>query len=179
MKKGTVLKRLYIIVVLAVPLYWLMLTDDGHRFTDTTILKLSGGKTMDIHLKALNSSITEKTLQQQLPDTPFSCNDHKTLLGDHLCQVKLASFNGIPARFAIAYFADDHLQALKVGYQRPYHRQLLDYLFATRGKPGTGDHISAPGAPGFYRWHIGDGELVILDEQSLQGEEPALLWKTL
>jgi len=177
MKKGSILKRLYIIAVLAVPLYWLMLTDEGHRFTDTTILKLSGGETMDIHLKALDSSISEEGLQKQLPDTPFSCADHKTPLGNRICQVKLASFNGIPARFAIAYFAEDHLRALKVGYQQPYHQQLLDYIDTTLGKPGADGHITASGAPGFYRWSIGDGELIVLDEQSLKGNEPALLWK--
>lgn len=179
MKKGSLLKRLYIIAVLAVPLYWVMLTDEGHRFTDTTILKLSGGETMDIHLKALNSSISEEGLQKQLPETPFNCADHKTPLGDRICQVKLAAFNGIPARFAIAYFAEDRLRALKVGYQRPYHQQLLDSIFAAQGSPGSDGHITASGAPGFYRWRTGDGELIALDEQSLEGNEAAMMWKAL
>lgn len=179
MKKGTVLKRLYIIVVLAAPLFWLILTDEGRRFTDIAILKVSGGETMDIHPEALSSAITEKGLQQQLPETPFSCADHKSPQSDRICQVQLAAFNGIPARFAIAYFDADRLRALKVGYQRTYHRQLLNHLFTTYGKPGKGDHLSAPGTPGFYRWQVGDGELMALDEQSLEGNEAALLWKSL
>ncbi len=179
MKKGTVLKRLYIIVVLAVPLYWLMLTDEGHRFTDIMILKASGGETMDIHLEALNSALSEKGLQEQLPETPFSCVDQKSSLGDRICQVKLAAFNGIPARFAIAYFSGDRLRALNIGYQRPYHQKLLDYLITTYDKPGPDGHLTPAGGPGFYRWQVGDGELIALDEQSLEGNEASLLWRTL
>jgi hypothetical protein len=177
MRKGSILKRLYIVVFLAAPLFWLILTDEGRRFTDVTILKLKGGETMNIHLEALHSDITEQGLQQQLPDVPFNCGNQPSALGDRLCQVQLASLNGLPARFAIAYFHSDHLQGLKVGYQRPYHEQLLDHLFTTLGKPGEGDHITSPGAPGIYRWSVGDGELVALDEHSLEGNEPSLMWR--
>lgn len=177
MLKGPLLKRLYIVVILAAPLFWLILTDEGHRYTDLAILKFKGGETMDIHLKALHSQLTEKGLQQQLPEVPFDCGAQASPFGDRLCQVQLASMNGLPSRFAIAYFANDRLQAFKVGYQRPYHNQLLQHLFNTLGTPGAADHLIAPGAPGLYRWVVGDGELLALDEQSLEGQEPSLLWQ--
>lgn len=177
MTKGALLKRLYIIVIVAAPLYWLILTDEGRRYTDMTILKFKGGETMDIHLKALHSGINEKGLQDQLPDTPFNCGNQKTTFGDRLCQVQLAAFNGIPSRFAFAYFANGNLQAFKIGYQRPYHKKLLNHLFTDLGKPGAENHLTAPGAPGVYRWQIEDGELIALDENSLEGNEPSILWK--
>ncbi|MDH5786105.1 MAG: hypothetical protein OEZ16_10945 [Chromatiales bacterium] len=174
MLKGSILKRFYIVVILAGPLYWLILTDEGRRFTDTTILKIQGGETMDIHLEALHSTITEKGLQEQLPDTPFNCGKQPGPLGDRICQVQLAAFNGLPSRFAVAYFHEDHLRGFKVGYQRPYHEQLLHYLHTTLGKR---DVETVAGGAGIYRWQVGDGELVVLDEQSLEGNEPSLMWK--
>lgn len=176
MTKGSLLKRLYIVVILAAPLFWLILTDDGRRHTDLAILKLKGGETMEIQLKALHSSITEGRLQEQLPDTPFNCGPQATPFGDRLCQVQLASFNGLPARFAIAYFANNQIQALKVGYQRPYHRALLAHLVAALGAAGAEGHLTPSGGPGIYRWSVGDGDLVALDENSLEGNEPSILW---
>lgn len=174
MTKGSILKRLYIIVILAAPLYWLILTDEGRRFTDITILKIQGGETMEIHLQALHSGITEVGLQEQLPETPFNCGKQPNPLGDRICQVQLATFNGLPSRFAIAYFHQDQLRGFKVGYQRPYHEQLLHYLHSTLGQAIA---EQTGGAPGIYRWKVGDGELVVLDEKSLEGNEPSLLWK--
>ena len=95
-------------------------------------------------------------------------------LGDRICQVQLAAFNGLPSRFAIAYFHKDRLRGFKVGYQRPYHGQLLQYLQTTLGKAVA---EQANGAPGVYSWKVGDGELVALAEHSLEGNEPALFWK--
>ncbi len=177
MSKGSILKRLYIVVLLAAPLFWLILTDEGRRFTDVTILKLKGGETMNIHLDALNSDLTEQGLQQQLPEVSFNCGRQPSPLGDRLCQVQLASLNGLPARFAVAYFHEERLQGFKVGYQRLYHGQLLQHLFATLGKPGAKGHITSSGTPGIYRWSVGDGELVVLDEFSLEGNEPSLMWR--
>ena len=174
MLKGSILKRLYIIVILAAPLFWMILTDEGRRFTDTTILKIQGGETMDIHLEALHSGITEQGLQDQLPETPFNCGKHPSALGERICQVQLAAFNGLPARFAIAYFHQDRLRGFKVGYQRPYHGQLLHYLQNTLGE-AVAEQLGE--APGIYRWKVGDGELVVLDENSLQGNEPSLMWR--
>ncbi len=176
MTRGSLLKRLYIIVILATPLVWLILTDEGRRFTDVTLLKLKGGESMDIHLQALNSSFSEQGLRDQLPELPFNCGAQRTALGDRICQVQLASFNGIPARFAIAYFDNERMQGLKVGYQRPYHEPLIRQLFAVLGDPGATGHITVPGAPGLYRWDVGDGDLVVLDEGSLEGNEPSLMW---
>lgn len=177
MTKGSLLNRLYIVIVLAAPLFWLILTDEGHRYTDLAILKFKGGESMDIHLQALHSTISESGLQQQLPDTPFICGKQPGPLGERICQVQLASFNGLPSRFAIAYFHEDHLQGFKIGYQRPYHEQLLHYLFAQLGKPREEDHLITPGNPGLYRWKVGDGELMALDEHSLEGNEPSLMWR--
>ena len=176
MLKGSLLKRLYIVVVIAAPMFWLVLTDEGHRYTDLAILKLKGGETLEIQLKALHSNLSESGLQQQLPETPFNCGAQATPFGERICQVQLASFNGIPARFAIAYFAGDRLQAFKVGYQRPYHQAVLNHLFGELRIPGAEGHITASGTPGIYRWSIGDGDLAILDEKSLEGNEPSFLW---
>ena len=177
MTKGALLKRIYIIVILAAPLFWLILTDEGRRYTDLGILYLKGGEGMDIQLKALHSGISEKGLQDQLPDTEFNCGKQSTPFGDRICQVQLASFNGLPSRFAIAYFNADRMQAFKIGYQRPYHENVLNYLFSSLGKPGPENHLTAAGAPGIYRWKIEDGELIALDENSLEGNEPSILWK--
>lgn len=179
MLKGSFLKRLYIIVILAAPLFWLILTDEGRRYTDLGILYVKGGESMDINLNALHSGISERGLQEQLPDTEFNCGQQSTPFGDRICQAQLAAFNGIPSRFVIAYFNNDQMQGLKIGYQRPYHSQLLNYLFATLGTPKREDHLTAKGAPGMYRWKIEDGELVALDEESLEGNEPSLLWRKL
>lgn len=175
MTRSSLLKRLYLIAIIAAPLVWLILTDEGHRFTDITLLKLKGGESMDIHLQALDSSFSEQGLRDQLPDIPFNCGRQNTALGERICQVQLASLNGLPARFAIAYFRDNRMQGFKVGYQRPYHETLIKQLFAELGEPGG--HITATGAPGLYRWVVGDGELMLLDEHSLEGNEPALLWR--
>lgn len=177
MTKSALLKRIYIVVFLAAPLFWLILTDEGHRYTDLAILKIKGGESLDIHLKALHSGFSEKGLQDQLPETPFNCGKQATPFGERICQVQLASFNGIPSRFAIAYFASDRLQAFKIGYQISYHDHVLQHLFSVLGKPAAADHLTAPGAPGLYRWSVGDGELAALDAQSLEGNEPALLWR--
>jgi hypothetical protein len=177
MTKRSLLTRLYLIILLAAPLYWLILTDEGRRYTDLAILKMKGGETMELQLMALHSSITERRLQQQLPDTPFHCGPQATPFGDRLCQVQLASFNGLPARFAIAYFAGNQLQGLKIGYQRPYHTHLLGHLVTTLGPAGPAGHLTPSDGPGLYQWRVGDGLLLALDENSLEGNEPSLLWK--
>lgn len=177
MSKSSLFKRFYLIVIIAAPLVWLIMTDEGRRYTDLGILYVKGGNGMDIHLEALNSGINEERLKKQLPDTPFECGEQATPFGDRICQVQLASFNGLPSRFAIAYFADNRLQAFKIGYQRPYHSDLLKHLFAKLGTPGAEDHLTSPNAPGLYRWKVEDGELIALDENSLEGNEPSILWK--
>jgi hypothetical protein len=94
--------------------------------------------------------------------------------GNHTCASRIGSFNGIPSREVRVYFADGRATALKVSYRDIYHNQLFEHLTRHLGQP----KLPSPGtsdAAAVLEWRTDFGH-VILKQQLLEDEEPALLW---
>lgn len=166
------LKTLLAIAVLG-PVFWMLFSEDGQRYYDVFVLKLMNGPEMNIEVTRLQRDITEEELQRALPDLPFQCADHKSDLGSRVCETPIAAFNGAPSVHAAFYFGPYGLQAMKVLYQRAYHRALRDYLQSALGAPRPPQHSEAT----IDRWDAGGGEVIMLNVERLESDqEPALLW---
>lgn len=167
-------KTVFALVAVIGPLYWLTLTDDGKRRVDAVMLHLTGKPGIEFNLKALNDQLTEAELKQVFPDQDWQCGDQDSPFGKRLCAAQIGTFNGLPARYITVFFANGHTTGLKLSYRNIYHDQLLQQLLQQLGQP-TREPADAPPATAVLRWRTDHGS-VILKQQLLEGEEPALLW---
>lgn len=171
-----VMLRALVVAAIAGPLLWLVFSDEGQRWGDTTLLRLLGSPSAALNMSALNSSVREQDLRAAIPDVGLECHAQQSEYGDRVCVAAISAFNGIPARYLTFFLADEHLTALKLAYQRAYHRQLINAIQADHGAPLKSEEVPQPGQPGVLRWRVGGGMLVTLDERVELDEEPALMW---
>jgi len=174
MKKPSIHKTIFALVAVLGPLYWLMLTEDGQRRVDAVLLRLSGKPAIEFNLKALDGGYSEADLKRAFPHQDWQCRDQSSPFGQRLCVAGIGTFNGLPARYLTLFFQDGHTSGLKLVYRNLYHDQLLGQLVQQLGQPRP-DAPGTPPAKAVLRWQTGQG-LVVLKQQLLEGEEPALLW---
>lgn len=167
-------KTLFALAAVLGPLYWLTLTADGQRRVDSVLLRLSGKPAIAFNLKALDNRLTEAELKQVFPDQDWQCTDQPGPFGQRLCASSIGTFNSLPARYLTVFFVDDRASAVKLAYRNIYHDQLLQQLIQQLGQPQLDTPGTAPGKA-VLRWRTDHG-MVILKQQLLEGEEPALLW---
>ena len=171
-------KTIAIIALVVAPIYWLMVTDDGKRRTDTLLLWLTGGDPININFKALDNHYSQQDWQKVYPDIDWQCAEQASTWGDEICYSEISSYNGIPSRYVTAFFDAGYISALKLVYRNQYHDQLGFELQHQLGKPerlqaGPED---SPDNNSIIRWPTDQG-MVLLKQQLSSGEEEAsLLW---
>lgn len=171
-------KTLIIIAIVVAPIYWLMITEDGKRRTDTLMLWITGGDPININFEALDSRYNMQEWKQVYKDIEWQCKDQATTWGDDICYSEISSYNGIPARYVTVFFAGGHVSALKLAYRNQYHAQLGAELQHQLGKPeqvkaGPGD---APDSNSIIKWETDHGMVLLKQELSSGEEEASLLW---
>ncbi|SCZ64202.1 hypothetical protein [Thiohalomonas denitrificans] len=166
-------KRAFWTLVFLFPFFWLVFTDEGQRFGDVLLLKLTGREEVRINFDELYPSVTEAQLGQVWPDLEFQCQDQASAFGSRLCATDIAAFNKIPSRYVTFFFADERLQAMKIGYQRAYHGAITAHLDGMLGAPMMSSRTDGDGV---YQWRAGGGIVVMPQEKLGKNDEPALLW---
>lgn len=170
------LRKLYIRTLLVVavvgPLFWLVFSQDGRRVSDVLILKVTGRPDIGIAFDKLDGGVTETDVLKVWSDADFQCGDQATAFGTRACMAPIAAFNGTPARYVTFFFVDDHLNAIKLGYQRAYHEHAVAQLRTALGEPSEVQR----GARSILQWDSGGGMMVVPEARVGMEEEPALLW---
>ena len=171
-------KTLIIIAIVVAPIYWLMITEDGKRRTDTLVLWITGGDPININFKALDSQYSIQDWKKVYEDIDWQCKEQASTWGDEICYSEISSYNGIPARYVTIFFAKGFSSALKLVYRNLYHAQLGQELQKQLGKPervnaGPGD---APDSNSILKWQTDHGVLLLKQELGSGEEEASLLW---
>ena len=164
------MRRLYVHLVVAAmvigPAWWLLLTEDGQRRTDTVMLWLWGRPEVGLDPARL-MPYSESALMALYADLDWVCGPAAGTLGERRCAAEIGVFNGIPARALGFYFTDGRLSALKLRYRRRYHDALLQDLRRRLGEP-------RPEA-GVLQWST-DGGLLVAKARMTPADEAALIW---
>ncbi|MBK5969244.1 MULTISPECIES: hypothetical protein [Thiorhodovibrio] len=155
------------------PITWLMFTEDGKRRSDLVLLHVLGDPSFNIAYDKLTPAVTEEVIREQFPKVEFDCQALATALGDRLCAAKIASFNGLPARSAQMYFADDRLRMLQLGYRLKYHDMLEQSLRNGLGEPREESTGQAP----VLIWSTDSGGQIMLPvARPERRADAALIW---
>lgn len=176
-KKPNLHKTLLILVLVFVPPYWLIFTDEGGRLADTALLWLLGEDEIRFNLRELSNAFTREDIQKAFSENDWKCAAQATPFGDTLCVTQIGTFNGFPSRLLTLYFRDDRINALKLVYRDPYHKQLLGYYIEQLGQPSNVEQAvsEGPDAADVLEWDLDHG--VVLMKKALgKTDEPALLW---
>lgn len=170
-------KRILAFFVVIGPIFWLVMTEDGQRRTDSVVLTLFGEDEIALNLKVLDNQITEDELKQVFPDVEWLCDDEVSSFGNRLCVSRIGIFNGIPAHYISVFFHDKWINVVKVGYRPNYHEQLKVQLWQQLGSPSNNNESVqvAQEMKSVIHWVTASGN-VILKETMSEQEEPALLW---
>jgi hypothetical protein len=171
-------KTFIIIAIVVAPIYWLMITEDGKRRTDTLLLWITGGDPININFEVLDDRYSVQDWQQVYEDIDWQCKEQASAWGDEICYSEVSSYNGIPARYVSVFFAEGYSSALKLVYRNQYHAQLGAELLNQLGKPepvsaGPGD---APDSNSILRWQTDHGMLLLKQQLDSGEEEASLLW---
>jgi hypothetical protein len=170
LKVNPLYKRLMLLALVLGPIFWLVFSEDGQRRSDLVLLSLwEGTEAMDVALDKLHEGVVENELRRNFPDVPLSCEQQPSLFGDQTCSAPIASFNGAPARYAVVYFRDGKLSAVKLAYRRSYHDYVARDLHRRLGAPQTtADQV--------WNWPTPGGLVLMPTELPGQGDEPTVIW---
>jgi hypothetical protein len=179
LKLNPLYKRLMAFIIVIIPIYWLIFTEDGQRRTDSVVLYLWGEDEIKFNLEALDDRFTENELREIFPDIDWKCQNTRTDFGNRLCAAKIGIYNGIPARFIAVYFRDEWINGVRIRYRRRYHEQLIQQLLQQLGQPAKESvETSQPGVTEtLLRWDTSRGN-VVLKQVLKSDEEPSLVWLT-
>lgn len=170
-------KTLFFLALVAGPIYWLMFTEDGKRRTDTMVLWLFGGESIDINFAVLDPHFREDDWRSVYPELVWQCKDTQSSFGDRVCFSEIASYNGIPSQYLSVFFTGSMTSAVKLGYRDQYHSEIGKDLLTQLGRPDNADVAYAENASTspVLQWTTEFGR-VLLKQQLDRGEEPAMLW---
>ena len=176
-KKSSLHKTLLILILVFVPPFWLLFTDEGSRVSDTALLWLLGEDDIKIDLRQLDNRFTQMDIQTVYSDIEWQCGRQASPFGDQLCGARVGTFNGYPARAMTFFFRDDRISALKLIYRDAYHTQLMGYYIQELGQPSNVAAAVAegPDAAEVLEWHLERGTL-LMKKALTEGDEPALVW---
>lgn len=170
-------KTLLVLLLVFIPPYWLLFTDEGGRVSDTALLWLLGEDDIKISIADLDDKYSQQDIQTVYSDISWECATQQSPFGDALCAARIGTFNGFPSRLVTFYFSDDHSSALKVVYRDQYHDQVIGFFIGKLGQPGNVAKAlaSTPDADDVLEWQLDKGVLLI--KKSLgKTDEAALLW---
>ncbi len=176
-KKPNVHKTILILILVFIPPYFLIFTDEGSRLADTALLWLLGEDEIRINLKELSSEFTREEIRTVFSAVEWKCGDQRTEFGESLCASRVGTFNGYPSQLLMLYFRDGGISALKLIYRNAYHKQLIGYLIEQFGQP---DNVEAavsegPAAADVLEWTLDHG-IVLMKKELGESDEPSLLW---
>ncbi|MDJ0739485.1 MAG: hypothetical protein QNJ91_07195 [Gammaproteobacteria bacterium] len=176
-KKPNIHKTILILLVVFIPPFWLLFTDEGARVSDTALLWLLGEDEIRISLKDLDDRFSEQDIRTVYSDTEWQCGTQRTAFGDALCAAQIGTFNGFPARVATFFFRDGRVSAFKLIYRDPYHRQIMGYYIGELGQPNNVEAALAdgPDAANVLEWDLGTG-VILMKKELGNSDEPALFW---
>lgn len=169
-------KTLIILAIVIGPIYWLMFTDDGKRRTDTMVLWLFGGDSIDINFAVLDTGFREADWKAVYKDLEWRCKNSNSAFGDRLCFAEIASYNGVPAQYISVFFNQSGSSAVKLVYRDQYHQQIGQDLFTQLGQPQSPvnkDKVQVDQS--VLQWQTANGA-VLIKKDLKQGEEPVLMW---
>lgn len=176
-KKPNIHKTLLILLLVFIPPFWLLFTDEGSRVSDTALLWLLGEDEIKISLTDLDSGYSSDDIRTIYPENEWQCGSHASDFGDALCAARIGTFNGFPARAVTFYFQGDRLSAMKLQYRELYHKQVMGHVIEKLGQPSNVAEAltDGPDAADILEWPLRSSMLVM--KKSLQGgDEAALLW---
>lgn len=176
-KKPNLHKTLFFLILVFVPPYWLLFTDEGSRLSDTALLWLLGEDEIKFNVKELSADFTRADIQTVFGDLGWQCEEQATELGDSLCAARIGTFNGFPSRLLTLYFRDGHVNAMRLNYREPYHEQLLGHFIGQLGQPGNVEQALSgrPDAADVLEWRLERG--VMLMKKTLgKTDEATVLW---
>ncbi|MCB1788490.1 MAG: hypothetical protein H6953_02670 [Chromatiaceae bacterium] len=176
-KTPNIHKTILILILVFVPPYWLIFTDEGARISDRALLWLVGEDEIKLNLRVLSPAYSRADIEKVFGDIDWKCGAKNSPFGDALCVAKVGAFNGYPARALTLYFLADKLSAMQLVYRGPYHEQLLGHLIDQLGQPtNVAAAVSeGPDAADVLEWGLEHGKIV-LKKKLQQGDEPSLLW---
>jgi len=177
MKNKKLHKTLLALLLVFVPPYFLVFTDEGNRVSDNVILWLFGQESLKLNLKEADRSFTEAHIKQVFPDLEWQCGAHNSPFGKTACNAPIGAFNELPAHRVVMYFVDEHLNAIQINYREQYHNALLQHLVDTLGQPVNAQEavMDTPEADDVLQWNTGSG-LVVLKKTIRESDQPALMW---
>ena len=170
-------KTLLLILIVAGPIYWLMFTTDGKRRTDTAMLWLFSGESIEINFEALDRHFTEDNWKAVYPGLEWQCKSSASPFGERLCFSDIASYNGIPSQYLSVFFDGPYTKTVKLVYRDQYHTDMGEDLVHQLGKPANANVPYADNASSdeVLQWQTDSGRILL--KQSLgRGEEPVMLW---
>ena len=177
MKKNKLHKTLLALLLVFIPPYFLVFTEEGNRITDNAVLWLFGGEAFKLNLQEADTAFNEAHVRKVYADLEWHCGSVQSSFGQNACNASIASFNELPARRVTMYFVNDHLNAIQVDYREPYHNALLQHLLDTLGQPDNAAAAvrATPDADEVLQWRTGKG-LVVLKKTIRESDHAALLW---
>lgn len=170
-------RTLLILLLIFIPPYWLLFTDEGSRVSDTALLWLLGQDEINIDLGKLDSGYSQQDIKTVYSESEWVCGDKQTPFGDTLCASKIGTYNGFPARLVTFYFRKDKVSAMKLIYREQYHKQILGQYIGELGQPQNVASALAdgPDADNVLEWDLNLGVLLIKKELG-KTDEPSLMW---
>ncbi len=177
MKKRKLHKTILILVMVLVPPYFLVLTDEGTRISDNVMLWLFGRESVKLNLKAIDNGYSRDQILGVFPDVEWNCRSALSSFGDSLCTTEIGSFNDYPSRRLTIFFINDQTNAVKIIYRERYHEQVTGHLIDQFGQPrNVADVLEESSESGaVLEWDTGKG-LVLQKKDLLADDEPALFW---
>ena len=176
-KKPNLHKTLLILLLVFIPPFWLLFTDDGMRVSDNALLWLLGEDEIKFNIAELDRSYTRQEIQTVFSENEWHCGDRKTPFGNGLCAAQIGTFNGYPSRLLTIYFIDDSISAFKLIYREMYHQQYIGYFIQQFGQPDNVEEAVAdgPASGQVLEWDLNNGVLLISKELG-EGIEPSFMW---
>jgi hypothetical protein len=176
-KRSSLHKTLLILLLVFIPPFWLLFTDDGARVSDTALLWLLGEEDIKLDVRKLDADFSREDIQSVYGASDWACGDKATEFGNAVCAARIGTFNGFPSRLLTFYFAGGRVSAMKLIYRDPYHDQLIGHFIGQLGQPGNVAAALADGpeADSVLEWPLRGGTLVMKKALG-QGDEPAVMW---
>ena len=176
-KKPNLHKTLLILLLVFIPPFWLIFTDEGMRTSDTALLWLLGEDEIKFNVAELNSGFTRQDIQTVFSENEWVCGDKDTPFGNNLCATKIGTFNGYPSRLLTIFFRDDNISAFKLIYRDQYHKQFIGHFIRQLGQPSNVEAalVENPSAADVLEWNLNGGVLLMSKELG-KNDEPSVLW---
>lgn len=176
-KKPNLHRTLLILILVFIPPYWLLFTDEGARVSDTALLWLLGEDDVKLSVADLNAGYSQQDIKTVYGDLDWKCAAQQSDFGDSVCAARIGTFNGFPSRLITFYFRNDHVAALKLVYRERYHEQVMGFFIGNLGQPANVAEAvaAAPDADSVLEWRLDGGALYIKKDLG-KVDEPSLLW---